>query len=215
MSKTPPNFSLGNDKRDEFLIFNLEEFTQDTLCSTMARLRSVKPVIHYWPFQGGGSGVFLCCLFLVSEFRYCFTLHYTLVRFGLLSGHLLANSCPLGWPLFSLYFVYLWFGYFPFWFWERNLPSDRSSSISLLSRYFLYQSIHNGKFVYKKHSLELYIDRWLLRKDWATRIFSVRNRFDLIPKHFSTSREISNNFANCDRLPPSLPPPPLPSPQSE
>ena len=59
------------------------------------------PVIHYWPFQGGGSDVVLCCLFLVSEFRWCFTLCLfilLLVRFGLLSDHLLGNSCPLGWP---------------------------------------------------------------------------------------------------------------------
>ena len=36
---------------------------------------------------------------LVSEFRLCFTLYLfiiLLVRFGLLSGHLLGNSCPLG-----------------------------------------------------------------------------------------------------------------------
>ena len=37
--------------------------------------------------------------------------HYTLVRFGLLSGHLLENSCPLGWPyvliVFCLVFVFL------------------------------------------------------------------------------------------------------------
>ena len=57
------------------------------------------PVIHYWPFQGGGSDVVLCCLFLVSEIRWCFTLCMfiiLLVRFGLLSDHLLGNSCPLG-----------------------------------------------------------------------------------------------------------------------
>ena len=36
---------------------------------------------------------------LVSEFRLCFTLCLfiiLLVQFGLLSGHLLGNSCPLG-----------------------------------------------------------------------------------------------------------------------
>ena len=37
-----------------------------------------------------------------------------LVQFGLLSGHLLGKSCPLGWPLS---FVYLFFFiYFPLWF---------------------------------------------------------------------------------------------------
>ena len=57
------------------------------------------PVFHYWSFLGGGSDVVLCCLFLVSEFRWCFTLCLfiiPLVRFGLLSDHLLGNSCPLG-----------------------------------------------------------------------------------------------------------------------
>ena len=40
-------------------------------------------------------------------------------HFGLLSGHLLGNGCPLSKNLFSLYFVYLYFVifiYFPFWF---------------------------------------------------------------------------------------------------
>ena len=40
-----------------------------------------------------------------------------LVRFGLLSGHLLGNSCPLGWSfvliVFCLFATYI---YFPFWY---------------------------------------------------------------------------------------------------
>ena len=55
-----------------------------------------------------------------AEFRRCFTLCLfiiLLVRFGLLSGHLLGNSCPLGGP-FVLIVVCLFvtFIHFPFWF---------------------------------------------------------------------------------------------------
>ena len=65
------------------------------------------PVLHIWPFQGGGSDVVLCCLVLMSEFRWCFTLCLfiiLLVRFGLLSGHLLGNSCQLGWSFVHIVF---------------------------------------------------------------------------------------------------------------
>ena len=58
------------------------------------------PVIHYRPFQGGIFVVVLCYLFLESEFRWRFTLSMLilfLVRFRLLSGHLLGNSCSLCW----------------------------------------------------------------------------------------------------------------------
>ena len=42
------------------------------------------PVINSWPFQGGCFVVVLCCLFLVSECRWCFTLRlFILVLFGL------------------------------------------------------------------------------------------------------------------------------------
>ena len=47
------------------------------------------------------SRTVLCCLFLVSEFRWRFTLRVSisfLLRFGLLSGHILENSCSFGWP---------------------------------------------------------------------------------------------------------------------
>ena len=44
--------------------------------------------------------------------------HYTLVQFGLLSGHFLENSCPLGWPyvliVFCLVFVFLFISHFGF-----------------------------------------------------------------------------------------------------
>ena len=43
--------------------------------------------------------------------------HYTLVRFGLLSGHLLGNSCPLEWPFVLIVFcLFVIFIYFPFGF---------------------------------------------------------------------------------------------------
>ena len=73
-------------------------------------------VIHYWPFQGGSSDAGFCCLYLVSEFRWCFTLclfTIPLVRFRLLRDHLLWNSCPHGWPFVLILFVYLWFWLFP------------------------------------------------------------------------------------------------------
>ena len=40
----------------------------------------------------------LCCMFLVSEFRWLFTLYlFIIIRVGLLSGHLSEKNCPLGW----------------------------------------------------------------------------------------------------------------------
>ena len=57
---------------------------------------------------------------LGSEFRWCFTLCLfiiLLVRFGLLSGHLLENSCPLGWPFVLIgfcLFVFLFIFHFGF-----------------------------------------------------------------------------------------------------
>ena len=50
-----------------------------------------------------------------------------LVRFGLLSCHLLGNSCPLGWPFDRIVFcLFVIFIYFPFWFlgliWLLNAP---------------------------------------------------------------------------------------------
>ena len=48
--------------------------------------------------------------------------HFTLfiillVQFGLLSGHLLGNSCPLGKQfVLTVFFLFVIFIYFPFWF---------------------------------------------------------------------------------------------------
>ena len=77
------------------------------------------PVIHYWPFQGGSSVVVLCCLFLVSEFLWCFALCMFLlflVRFGLLSGHLLGTSCSLGWPYVLCILIICNLSCFQLWF---------------------------------------------------------------------------------------------------
>ena len=85
------------------------------------------PVIHYWPFQGGGSDVVSVSCFGVRV-RWCFTLCLfiiLLVQFGLLSGHLLGKSCPLGQQFVLIVFcLFVIFIYFPFWFKERNLPFD-------------------------------------------------------------------------------------------
>ena len=57
---------------------------------------------------------------LVSEFRRCFTLCLfiiLLVQFGLLSGHLLGNSFPLGQQFVLIVFcLFVIFIYFPFGF---------------------------------------------------------------------------------------------------
>ena len=75
--------------------------------------------------------VYTLCLFIIL-----------LVQFGLLGGHLLGNGCPLGWQ-FVLIIVCLFviFICFPFWFLERDLPFDCSSSCSLLFYYFQVESI--------------------------------------------------------------------------
>ena len=47
--------------------------------------------------------------------------------------------------LFLMYFVCCDFGYFPYWFWGRDLPSDCSSSCSLLFSLFLHwQELRRG-----------------------------------------------------------------------
>ena len=55
---------------------------------------------------------------LVSEFRLCFTFCLfiiLLVQFGLLSGHLLGNSCPLGKQfvriVFCLFVIFIYFSF--------------------------------------------------------------------------------------------------------
>ena len=81
-------------------------------------------------------------LVLVSKCRWCFTLCLfiiLLVRFGLLRGHLLGNSCPLGWPFVLIVFcIFVIFTYFPFWFKERDLVFDCTSSSSLLFYYLIW-----------------------------------------------------------------------------
>ena len=63
-------------------------------------------------------------------------------RFLLLSGHLLGNSCPLGWPFVLIVFcLFEIFIYFPFWVLEPDLVLDCSSSCSLLFYYF-YNLLH-------------------------------------------------------------------------
>ena len=105
------NFQMK--KCDVFLIFALKHRSWVHVRTALLRVRLAAsdmfepPVINYWPFQCGGSDVVLCCLFLVSEFRRCFTLSIfiiLLVRFGLLSDHLLGNSCPLGWSFVLIIF---------------------------------------------------------------------------------------------------------------
>ena len=83
---------------------------QPTKCfvpETEGEVGPVKLVYAYLPFQGDSSVVVLCCLFLVSEFRWLFTLCLyiiLLVWLVLLSGHLLGKSCPLGWPCVLIIF---------------------------------------------------------------------------------------------------------------
>ena len=80
-------------------------------------------VVCFW-CQSFGD-VFTLCMFIML-----------IVRFELLSDHLLVNSCPLGWPFVLIVFcLFVIFCYFPFWFWERDLPFDCFSSCSLLSHY--------------------------------------------------------------------------------
>ena len=60
-----------------------------------------------------------------------------LVRFGLLSGHLLGISCQLGWPSVLIVFcLFVIFTYFPVAFKGGILAFDCSSSCSLLFYYF-------------------------------------------------------------------------------
>ena len=47
-----------------------------------------------------------------------------LVRFQLLNGHLLGNSCSLGWPCVLCIVTICNLSYFPFWFLGLDLGSD-------------------------------------------------------------------------------------------
>ena len=99
------------------------------------------PVNHYWLFQCDSFVVVHGCLFLASEFRLRFTLRVFilfLVRFRLLSGHLLGNSCSHGWPyvLFVFWLFVILYSYFPFWFWGLDLGSNSFSSWSYNAFFF-------------------------------------------------------------------------------
>ena len=62
--------------------------------------------------------VYVTCIGVkVSVMFHFMFIHFTFSSVGLLSGHLLGNSCLLGWP-FVLIVSYLFviFIYFPFWF---------------------------------------------------------------------------------------------------
>ena len=61
-----------------------------------------------------------------------------LIRFGLLSIHLLGNICLLGWPFVLIVICLLWFWLFSILVLRVGLPSGCSSSCSLLCHYFLY-----------------------------------------------------------------------------
>ena len=95
-------------------------------CISMSTSLSVSALVLMWSLLA----------VLVSDFRCCFTLCLfiiLLVQFGLLSGHLLGNSCPLGKQFVLLVFcLFVILIYFPLWFWERDLPFDCSISCSLL-----------------------------------------------------------------------------------
>ena len=53
----------------------------------------------------------------VSVMFHVMFVHYTSVQYGLLSGHLLGNSCPLGKQFVLIVFcLFVIFIYFPFWF---------------------------------------------------------------------------------------------------
>ena len=59
------------------------------------------------------------CKNWIGEFWWCLTLWLfiiLLVRFGLLSDHLLGNSCPLGWPFVLTIFCLLEIWLFSIWF---------------------------------------------------------------------------------------------------
>ena len=58
----------------------------------------------------------------------------------------LINSCPLGWPYdLIVFYLVVFFAYFPFWFTDRDLAFKCSSSCSLLF-YYSYTMIKRGKF---------------------------------------------------------------------
>ena len=68
-----------------------------------------------------------------------------LVQFGLLSGHLLGNSCPLGWPFVLIVLcIFVIFIYFPFWFKEQDLAFVCSQFLFIA--FLLLLSTNNLRF---------------------------------------------------------------------
>ena len=82
----------------------------------------------------------LCCLFVVSEVLVTFHLtcvHIILVRFRLLSGHLLEKKAAhsVNHVLFCILTICN-ISYFPFWFLGLDVGSDCFSSWSLYTSYY-------------------------------------------------------------------------------
>ena len=60
--------------------------------------------------------VSVSCFGVSVMFHFMFV-HYMFIQFGLLSGHLLGNSCPLNKQCVLIVFCqFVIFIYFPFWF---------------------------------------------------------------------------------------------------
>ena len=76
--------------------------------------------------------------FYTDLFRFC-------QKFSIKSPFVLSQCCL--WEFFLSICV---FGYFPVWFWKRYLPSDFTSSCSLLSHYF-HRWIYNIPMVVVRH----------------------------------------------------------------
>ena len=98
------NFALNINGRNM-----LEQSLKSTSNLCLRKVRRFVFNCQLW-----GSGVVLCYLFLVLEFGWCFNLCLfimLLVRFVLLSDHLLGNICPLSWPfvlvVFCLFVIFV------------------------------------------------------------------------------------------------------------
>ena len=98
------NLVALRDMEPVILYLRIVELVTNLIRITSASVFHVKLVLLLTSFV-----VVLWCLSFASEFRSRFTLHVLilfLVRFGLLSGHLLGNSCSVD-HMFSLYFDFL------------------------------------------------------------------------------------------------------------